>query len=308
MGLDTFGQRERESIFAHVEQALGSPVASVLFTAQHLSYVSGVTLADGREVVVKVRAPNQRLSACCEVQRQLWASGFPAPEPLVPPTVIGPWALSIETYVGGGEVRSAQSVSAEDFAVPLARLIAQAPAPHAVGPLGALPWISSWSGGKHLWPKPDDVDADLNAVEGPRWIEEAAIVARERVRRCTNHGVVGHGDWLSQNLHWVGNTLHVVHDWDSVVVEPEVVVVGVSAAFYPGDGTPDATATIEQTEDFINAYAAARGRPWSSDELQVLWASGLWNRAFDAKKQVVEGRIRTLTEDDARERMRRAGA
>jgi hypothetical protein len=66
---------------------------------------------------------------------------------------------------------------------------------------------------------------------------------------------------------------------------------------------------VEETEAFLHAYGAARGRPFSAEETEEAWAAGLWNRSFDAKKQVAtEGRPRSLTEDEALERCRRAGA
>src|SRR5690348_8904918 len=46
---------------------LGAPVAGRLFTTGHLSAVYGLRLADGREVVLKVRDGDARLSACMRV-------------------------------------------------------------------------------------------------------------------------------------------------------------------------------------------------------------------------------------------------
>jgi hypothetical protein len=48
----------------------------------YLSTVIGVRLDDGREVVVKVRAPSARLEGCVEAPRRLADAGFPSPQPL----------------------------------------------------------------------------------------------------------------------------------------------------------------------------------------------------------------------------------
>jgi hypothetical protein len=119
---------------------------------------------------------------------------------------------------------------------------------------------------------------------------------------------VGHGDWYTANVRWVGDQLLVVWDWDSVISAPEPVVAGLAAAVYPAtrEGTE---ATVGETEGFLVAYGAARGRTFSPDEAEQAWAAGLWNRSFDAKKQfATDGHPRSLTEEEAAERRRRAGA
>jgi hypothetical protein len=76
-----------------------------LFEAGFLSAVTGVGLADGREVVVKVRRCAPRLTAAYLVQQDVRQRGYPAPEPLVPPLPLGVAdCASAERLVGGGEV------------------------------------------------------------------------------------------------------------------------------------------------------------------------------------------------------------
>ena len=65
---------------------------------------------------------------------------------------------------------------------------------------------------------------------------------------------------------------------------------------------------MTETREFLDAYATARGRPFSPGELQRCWAAGVWTRAYDAKYQHTVGQpITSLSENDARERLRRAG-
>jgi len=66
-------------------QWLGATSTQRLFESAHLSIVVGLRLTDGREVVVKVRPPADRIQGCVSVQRHLWAAGFPCPAPLVGP-------------------------------------------------------------------------------------------------------------------------------------------------------------------------------------------------------------------------------
>ena len=81
--------------------------------------------------------------------------------------------------------------------------------------------------------------------------------------------MVGHGDWESQNVRWRGDRPLAVHDWDSVVAQPEAVVAGLAAAVWPAVGGPSDAATVEQTEQFLAAYEQARGRPWTAAESQA---------------------------------------
>jgi hypothetical protein len=81
---------------------LGSPPAGELFRSGYLSAVIGLRLADAREVVVKVRPQSPRIVACVEVQRRLFESGFPCPEPLTGANPLGDDVATAETYVPGG--------------------------------------------------------------------------------------------------------------------------------------------------------------------------------------------------------------
>ncbi len=70
----------------------------------------------------------------------------------------------------------------------------------------------------------------------------------------------------------------------------------------------DELATVEDTERFLVAYRHARGREFSADELERSWAAGVWTRAYDARYQHTVGQpITSLSENEARERLRRTG-
>ncbi|MCX5009231.1 hypothetical protein OHB05_42715 [Streptomyces sp. NBC_00638] len=96
-----------------------------------------------------------------------------------------------------------------------------------------------------------------------------------------------------------------VHDWDSVIYEPEVVIIGQAAAMFEG-GPTGAGASVERTEAFLEEYQTARGRALNDNELQLCWAAGLWVRAFNAKKFHLDN-FDVLRRDEAETRMRHAG-
>jgi hypothetical protein len=290
------------------EEHLGSPPAAEIFRSGYLSAVTGLRLADGRAVVVKVRPGSPRVAACVEVQRRLFGSGYPCPEPLTGAVPFGDGVATAEAYVPGGAVLPSAGRPARAFAGALARLIALAPRPAEVPDLNPPPSWAAWDHDEAgLWPHPEDSDADLNEVAGPAWIDEAGRRARDRLRAGASGAVIGHCDWLAGNLRWTGDELLVVHDWDSVVADSEAVLAGFAAALYPAVSV-DELATVTETQRFLDAYGDARGRELSAGELERSWAAGVWTRAYDARHQHAAGQpVRSLTEPEARERLRRAG-
>jgi len=270
--------------------------------------VIGLRLADGREVVVKVRPASPRITACVEVQRRMFESGYPCPEPLGGPASFGPGVATAESCVPGGDGVPAAERSAELSAQAFARLIEVAPRPGEVSSLDPAPSWASWNHGEAgLWPRPEGAEFDLNEIDGPEWIDRAGGRARERLRAGEWEPVIGHCDWLADNVRWKGGELLVVHDWDSAVADTEAVLVGFAAALC-STVSPNELATVEETDRFLGAYFDARARVFSADEVERSWAAGVWTRAYDAKYQHLAGHaITSLAETEARARLRRAG-
>lgn len=288
---------------------LGSPPADEIFTSGHLSAVMGLRLADGREVVIKVRPDSPRIAACVQVQRRMFQAGYPCPQPLTGAVPIGHDIATAEAYVPGGATLPSAHHAARFFADAFAWLIRLAPRPTEVSTLGPAPSWAAWNhSGDGLWPCPEGRDVNLNEVAGEEWIDDAGRRARDRLRAGKAEAVIGHCDWLAGNLRWSGDELLVVHDWDSMTADSEAVLVGFAAALY-STVSADELATVEDTERFLVAYCHARGRELDADELQRAWAAGVWTRAYDAKYQHTVGQpITSLSEDEARDRLRRAGA
>lgn len=285
---------------------LGRPPVTELFRSGFLSTVVGLWLADGREVVVKVRPASPRIAACAEVQRRMFAAGFPCPEPLGGPVPFGDGEATAEVYVPGGAEFPAGDCKARRFAEAFALLIRLAPSPDQVPSLAPAPSWAAWNHDEDgLWPRPED-GTDVNAVAGPEWIDRAGQCARDRLRAGASETVIGHCDWLVGNLRWDGERLLVVHDWDSAVADSEAVLAGFAAALY--STVPRANATVAETEAFLDAYCDARGRPFTAGELERAWAAGVWTRVFDAKCEHVAGAPGlSISEDEAGERLARAG-
>jgi hypothetical protein len=287
---------------------LGAPPAAELFGTGNLSTVKGLRLADGREVVVKVRPSMPRLAGCAVVHRALWRAGFPCPEPLVDQQPLDGFAASAEALVPDVDQPPDGELAALS-AAGLARLVELAPVP---GPVPSLTPSPSWVGWDHtepgLWPRSDDVDADLNAYPEPQWLDLVAAAVRDRLRASASDPVIGHGDWHPDNLRWQGPALIAVHDWDSVICQPEPAIAGFAAVSFLGIDPPRPLASVEDSAAFLDAYQQACGRRWTPEDCAASWAAGLWQRAVDAKTHSLDGDAeQILTRHEARARLSRAG-
>lgn len=238
-GVVASARLDRPALSRWCLQRLGSEPEQVLFGAGYLSQVIGLQLTDGRDVVVKVRAWQERLIGCGQVQHSLSVDGFPAPRLLVPPERLRHLGVSAEALIRGDALLAAEGDSAARFAEALALLVRTAPDPATVGTLAPSP---AWVGWDHtaqtLWPAPDDREGDLNEHPGHRWLDEIGTAARNQLLTLDRPAVIGHGDWYSQNLRWIDRRLHVVHDWDSAVAQAEAAIAGQAAAVWPGTGFP----------------------------------------------------------------------
>lgn len=299
-----------EALRGWSERWLGSAVAEVLFEAGSLSAVTGVRLADGREVVIKVRPPAPQLRARYLVQRHVWQSGYPAPEPLVPPTPLGgAECASAERLLVGGAAAGRGAGEVARSAAALAWLIRVAASAGEVGSLApSPPWVAWDHAGPGLWPGAGSGPGDLNLVPGPGWLDGAAARCRERLSRYEAPRVIGHGDWHADNVLWSDGRLFAVHDWDSVVSQPEAVIVGMAAATFPCTEASWTPATIAECEQFLAAYVAASSRAWTSDDIEAFWAASVWTLAVDARESTVGGSVSTLSEAEVLERLALARA
>ena len=290
---------------------LGAAPVAEIFASRKISDVAGVVLADGREVVVKVREASPRIAGCMRVQALLYAAGFPCAEPLVGPAAFGTQIATAERYVAGGTALPRGVTSASRFGAELARAVGLLPLPEHVPSLEPAPYWMAWDHRLDgIWPP--DPNVDLNSRAGPAWVDDAGARARRRLARASsNRSVIGHADWESQNLRWTGDALLVAHDWDSAIARPEAAIAGMASLMFPSTGSDNEPATLDETVAFLDAYEHVRGRPFSEDEREVAWAAGLWIGGWKAKKATYYGDtgvVLTDLEPQVPERLRRAGA
>ncbi|MEU8540368.1 hypothetical protein AB0C52_10320 [Streptomyces sp. NPDC048717] len=269
-----------------VEGLLGSPPRTELWRWAHLSTVLAVELADRRRVVVKIRPFADRLTGCCQTHRLMWLAGLPCAEPLGEPVRVGSRIVTAEALVDDGTALDVAPRTSAQSAAELARFVSVAPAVDEVGGLGPPPpWVWWDHDQGDIWPFPDDQPEDLNQHPGPDWLDDAASRVRKRLsEHDLGVPVIGHCDWEAQNVTWQGGALYAVHDWDSVVALPEVVIAGAAAGVHAVLGSRPGEATISHTAEFIDAYQTARNTSWTAADREAAWAAGTWVHCFNAKK------------------------
>jgi Ser/Thr protein kinase RdoA (MazF antagonist) len=291
------------------ERWLSAEPTEVIFATGHLSEVIGLRLADGREVVLKVRPNTRRIGGCVEVQRHLWQSGYPCPMPLAGPAAFEGRTATAEEYVAGGELLERDTESPSRFAGLLWQLVDRCAHMAVADRLSPPPpWVAWDHNRAGVWPLGDDGVRDLNAHPEPRWLDEIGERTRAILNAFAAPHVIGHVDWESQNIRWEDGRPLVVHDWDSAASRPEATVAGAASAVFTRTDS-QSSSSIDEIEFFLDAYQRARGRAFTPDELRVAWAAGLWVRAFDAKDDsVMRSGDPAGFADEAWARLRRAAS
>jgi len=268
---------------------LGSPPQAELFSGGGVSRVVALHLVDGQDVVIKIRRPETRVYGCAVAQRRIWQAGYPCPEPLAGPAPLGEQLATAERFVPGGSELEPTIGNAERYAWALAELVRLAPLPSEVPSLEPPPAWAWWDyPGPSLWAWQSPAERALAAERGwarPEltaeltWLEDLARRTRARLSTFRAPAVVGYVDWWVEHLRWLGDSLHIVHDWDSLACQPEAIVCGFAASTFPESLRHWVQADLAQTEAFLAGYERARGRAFSREERETCWAAGLWHNS-----------------------------
>jgi hypothetical protein len=295
---------------------LGSRAQSLLFDAAQMSEVIGVSLDDGREVVVKRRpSGGGRAATCVEVQKQVAAAGLPCAAPLTEGIERDGHTIHAEQWRPGGSLRQDDGPDHAAQAAQVLAAVMRVTAAVGLPPRLLTPnpvWVQWEHTNSGPWPQHEAVDAQQASTGTvlPQWLEQTQRRIHTRLRRTTLPRVIGHADWEAQNLRWEGSTIHTIHDWDSLAALPEAAVVGAAAGAFASTDTPT-LAPLASSEIFITAYQDWAGRRFTPEEVEVAWAASIYPAAHNARGEVLFGSplvaALALTVQ-AEERLRRAGA
>lgn len=279
----------RAWVARHVRDHLGGVVESVLFSGGDIGAVFGLRLSGGREVVLKALRPGaneRRLRAVVRAQNALASSGFGCARVLDgPSSTDGVIAIAEKrltcTPTGSPHDPAARGAMASALAAQIDALRAMDGADLAVGG----PAWADWSVG--AWPVPHDPIFDFGTpVPGYEWVDELASASAATLRDADQATrVVGHSDWVWQNVCVRDGSFVAAYDWDSLVYAPEPAVVGMAAgAFSQGSPVPPDAPTAAQVAAFLDDYE--RVHPFTPAERRVAEAAATWVRCYSARCQL----------------------
>jgi hypothetical protein len=260
----------------------GAAVATIDWYVPSVSCVAGVTLDDGREVVVRAYQSSITpafVDGVVRIQRHVAGSGFPAPAPRSGPLRTS-WGLGRveEVLPDPGMARPPASALAVS-AAGLASLVTLTDALPSDG-LGEHPMLRF----EGLYPRPHSPLFDFEATAaGAEWIDEiataaAAVLAEERAAPT-----VAHTDWSSRNIRIAGSQIIAVYDWESLAATTEARAVGNAAATWRALGhlddpiAPDA----DELTAYIDAYSEVR--PLTSAQRRIALAKTVHALAYTAR-------------------------
>ena len=265
---------------------LGSHIDAYVFYASSQAGVSGVQLADGRRIVVKAHTPTWSpafLHAVHRVQGYLASHDFPCPRPLFAPARLGHGYATVEEFVDEGDYADAhQPAIRRAMAATLAQLVLATRSLRNMADLHPAPLPPG-----SLWPVPHSPIFDFAATTaGAEWIDRLAAEARETITRGTGEIVIGHADWSTQNCRFVGDTLRVVYDWNSLTRNKETTIVAHAAMTFPMNWLlpePPVAPSPDEARAFIAAYEAARGARFTDTEWESMAAAATYSLAYGAR-------------------------
>jgi hypothetical protein len=268
-------------------RAFGTPVSDCLFYRSSMGCVFGLSLGNGRTIVLKAQPPNlrlDRLQAAQRVQTHLAQRGFPAPMPILPPTRFCHGYATAEEFCARGEHRNPHVPAVRTA---LARLLADVAllGDELEQPELRRTWLGKHEGGK-LWGTPHYSIFDFEATSsGAEWIDALAAMAQPLLWDPTGDDAVGHADWQSNHVRFEGDIVTAVYDWDSLVYDTEAIVVGHAAHAFTMHSLSGVTIapSLDEARAFIAAYEEARGRRFVGAERQTLAAALTYSMAYTAR-------------------------
>jgi hypothetical protein len=280
-------------LVGHVERTLGVAVAGGRFHAASVGSVTGLALADGRDVVVKAYQPRWPLSfvaAVVEAQTVLHLSGIPCALPLAPPAPLGAGVATIESWLTDpGQPTVLGPAERRASAEGLAALVA------AVPDLPGLRDNPMSQPARGLYPTPHSPLFDFEATaEGAAWIDAHAAAASPH----TGGGrqVVAHTDWSARNVRLSADGVRAVYDLDSLASTTLPAALAGAAMSWRalGESSDGPAPGVEEVESWLADYPEALG----PEDLRAFWAHALLHLAYTARCEHAV--------DPAEERYRRA--
>ncbi|GCE28667.1 hypothetical protein KDA_41510 [Dictyobacter alpinus] len=269
---------------------LGSGIADTLFYAVSIGVVCGLQLRDGARIVLKLLGPTAsmaHLQDVVRVQHYLLAEGYPCTRPVYGPARLLDGIAMVEEFDNRGEYHDAhEPLWRQKMAELLAWQLQLLRQPERIPDIDVGHFDFRLPPGT-LWGKPHSNIFDFEATtEGAEWIDDLYRQARKNLETGAGQLILGHIDWSTKHIRYLGQQAHIIYDWDSLVLDKEPALVAHAAAtftyipFMPGIAEAP---TREESLAFIADYEAARGSAFTKDERQTLAATITSTMAYGAR-------------------------
>jgi hypothetical protein len=286
----------RDWLDRHVREYLGAEVESITFTAGDIGAVFGVRLHDGRTVVLKALQPGaglRRVRAVADCQNRLATAGFPAPPVLTGPDVTDGVVAVIERQLSGTSTGSPhEPLNRATMAAALAKQITLLRDVDGTALISGRPAWANWETG--AWPAEHHPIFDFaHPVKGFEWLDAMADKAAAELRTLDElPAVVGHSDWVWQNVCVRSGEFVAGYDWDSLIFAPVCAVVGlVAGSFTQGSPVPPHDPTDQEIAAFIDDYPTE----FSPTERNGAQAAATWVRCYNARCHLDNRERRDMT-------------
>lgn len=268
---------------------LGVEAVDVDFLNPNKPNLFGFVLDDGRRVTVRIQEYSNRAMASLKLESELAEAGAPSPKQLASPRRTEGLAISIETSLPSGVTTEAPSATASGRAY--ARFTHTIRPPfEAAEMLSPSPdWIPPY-GPDALMPKRIPKTPELRAT---------AEVILDTLSAYAKDLLIGHSKWFASNLVWKQGQLIAVHGENALICAPDPMLAGTAATLHTAITPLSPLASRAETEEFLAAYAAERGTPWTEEELLVAWSASLWPHLY----AVSEAPVKALPLDAIQERL-----
>jgi len=266
---------------------LAQSVQDVFARTGRVAPVYGLRLGDGSRVAAKIHRPPasvQRLADAARCQRVLCTADFPCPRPVDGPASWDSRVITVESWQDSGDLANPREPAVRlAMARALATQVQVLRSVQAHSLAQDRPAWTRYESGP--WPVPHDSFFDFSVtVPGYEWLDQLAREAAGVLQQAQYPAVVGHGDWVCQNMRFHRSTLVAAFDWDSLIQAPEPVIAGLSAGAYTEGGTDGGGApSPEEVALFLADYDAQRDIRFSAAEQALASAAAAWVIGYNAR-------------------------
>ena len=283
-------QRVVEYINTFCERELGSGIASTSFYEVSIGIVCGLQLHNGARIVIKLLSSTVStdfLRAVVRIQHYLRARDYPCTRPLYGPLPLVAGIAMVEELDDAGEYHDAHEPKwRKTLAELLAWQINLLRQPECTAGLDPHLFDRRLPPDV-LWGRPHSNIFDFEATaRGAEWIDELAWKAKSLLNQADCELVLGHGDWSTKHVRYIGDRAHIVYDWDSLKldIEPSLVAnAAVTFTYIPFmEGVVD-TPSPEEALAFVDAYESARGTPFTAAQRKMVMAGMILSLAYGAR-------------------------